>query len=149
MTFFYPRQNNKHQTFRKHPLQKLSARTHYSNIWCSLEWMCMSIRHFLALLLSASSNKMTTKAVLSNWSIRRYLHVGLCHSMLHCYIWSCLMWNSEQFFYHLPFLQREMNYWHMTGESIHFSRPLMTTLFQLWQCPSLTWLCQVHAVFSL
>ena len=33
---FYPRQNKKHQNFCKHPLQKLSPRAHYSNIWCSL-----------------------------------------------------------------------------------------------------------------
>ena len=36
----------------------------------------------------------------------------------------------------------------MIDKRICFSRPLMTTLFQLWQCPRLTWLFQVCAVFS-
>ena len=101
--------------------------------------------------------------------------MGLCNSILHSYICSCLMWNSEQLCYLWTFLQREMTYWYMIrniicfsrplmiklfqlsqctrltsymiDKRICFSRPLMTTLFQLWQCPRLTWLFQVCPVF--
>ena len=72
-------------------------------------------------------------------------NMGLRHRILCSNIWSCLIWNSEQFCYLWTFLQREMTYWHMISKSICFSRPLMTILFQ---CPCFTWLCQVYAVFS-
>ena len=131
---FYPRQNNKHQTFCKPPLQKLSPRTHYSNTLYSLG-SCFHCRIVHA-CPSGLFWHYYWRLHQTKWLFLRHPSEDLCNMGL----WTILLSLNIS-------AKRDDLLAHDRQEYLFFKTSI-TTLFQLWQGSHLTWLCQVYAVFS-